>query len=136
MIVKARGMEKVIKSTDWWDGPKQGLAYYNGQVCIYERVFDDELDDYTDEYDLVPISEEEKDCILNECKRLDNDLKNMGLESYQKKYLADKKAGWVFSATRIFKEKSSSETIRKKAKFTGFYEKGLYDENAYVEWSD
>lgn len=85
IAIEVSEMEKVIVSIDWWDDPKTGLAYYNGQVCIYDRVFNYELDDYTDEYDLLPISDEEKDCILNECKRLDTELREMGLAAWQEK---------------------------------------------------
>lgn len=48
-------MEKVITISEWWDGPLRGLAYYNGDVCIYERFFDEAEDEWSDDYYLTPI---------------------------------------------------------------------------------
>ena len=43
-------MEKVITIFDWWDGPLCGLASYKGSICIYERIFDEIRDEWSDEY--------------------------------------------------------------------------------------
>lgn len=59
-------MEKVITISNWWGGPLEGLAYYNGIVCIYERIFDEGLDDYIDEYYLPPVTNNEKDEIISD----------------------------------------------------------------------
>ena len=59
-------MEKVITINDWWDGPLLGLAYYNGIVCIYERVFDETIDDFSNEYYLTPINSDFENEILKE----------------------------------------------------------------------
>lgn len=59
-------MDKVITINDYWDGPKLGLATFDGTPCIYERVFSEDLDDYTDFYDLTPIDKEIVDIVMND----------------------------------------------------------------------
>lgn len=56
-------MEKVLTITDWYDGPVKGLALYNKQIVIFERIFSEEIDEYTKDYYLTPVSEED-------CKRI------------------------------------------------------------------
>lgn len=50
-------MDKVMTIHDWWDGPRLGLATFQDTICLYERAFSEELDDYTDFYDLTPLEE-------------------------------------------------------------------------------
>lgn len=45
--------------TDWWDGPKSGIADFNNEPHYFERKFDTELDDWTDLFFLRPLTAEE-----------------------------------------------------------------------------
>jgi hypothetical protein len=52
------GFEKVFTVTDYYDGPRQGIANYTGSPHYYDCVFSDEKQDYTSVYSLTPISDE------------------------------------------------------------------------------
>ena len=39
-------MDRVIKIFDWWDGPVEGLAEFEGKKCIFQRIFDVEADEW------------------------------------------------------------------------------------------
>lgn len=45
--------------TDWWDGPKSGFADYNGSIHSFERIFDEQTQDWTLSYWLRPVSNKE-----------------------------------------------------------------------------
>jgi hypothetical protein len=123
-------MEKVITISNWWDGPLEGLAYYNGIVCIYERIFDEGLDDYIDEYYLTPVTNNEKDEIISDWQEWCNAVSNNDLESYYKKYLKNRAIDRVINNSK-FKRK-----YRKKAKFSGRFENGYIPVDYYAEWYD
>jgi len=44
---------------DWFDGPKIGVAEFDNLKCIYERIFDENTDEYTNNYYLTPITEKQ-----------------------------------------------------------------------------
>jgi len=50
-------MEKVLAIFDWWDGPLQGLATFEGSVCFYERIFDEDEDEWSGDYYLTPLDD-------------------------------------------------------------------------------
>lgn len=50
-------MDRVLTIDDWWDGPLLGLCTFGGEYCVFERVFSEEMDDWSDEYRLTPIDE-------------------------------------------------------------------------------
>jgi len=44
--------------TDYYDGPRRGIANYNGQPHLYDCIFVEEKDDYSNLYRLTPVSHE------------------------------------------------------------------------------
>ena len=42
----------------WWDGPREGVATFEGRPHYYECIFDDEADDWTERFCLTPIAED------------------------------------------------------------------------------
>jgi hypothetical protein len=50
--------ERVYTMTDYYDGPRGGIANYNGQPHIYEYIFSDEGDSYTDIFRLSPVPQD------------------------------------------------------------------------------
>jgi hypothetical protein len=55
--VAVSGYETVFTVTDYYDGPRRGLANYQGKPYFYECVFDEDNDDYSDQFRLTPIDE-------------------------------------------------------------------------------
>lgn len=47
--------ERVHTMTDYYDGPRGGIADYNGQPHIYESTFSDDAGGYTDIFRLSPV---------------------------------------------------------------------------------
>ena len=122
-------MEKVITINAWWDGPLVGLAYYNESICIYDRVFDEDLDDYIDEYNLLPITETEKDMIMAVWKKWCDAVNNNDLDGYYKEYGAD---DTIF---KVLMNSDNKTTFRKKARFAGTLGSGYIPVDYKVEWS-
>jgi hypothetical protein len=52
------GYETVFTVTDYWDGPRQGIANYLGTPHFYECVFDKAKQDYSQLFRLTPIGPE------------------------------------------------------------------------------
>jgi hypothetical protein len=50
--------EAVHTVIDYYDGPRKGIANYQGFPHFYECVFDATQDDYSDLYQLTPIDEQ------------------------------------------------------------------------------
>ena len=121
-------MEKVITINDWWDGPLLGLAYYNGFVCIYERIFDKTKDDWSNEYYLTPINSNSQNEILNEwyewCDAVSSD-------SLNNDYASHSNSNAIKNAIERSKLKKK---YRKKAIFNGQFETGYIPVNYTVEW--
>lgn len=44
--------------TDWYDGPRAGVADFSGRPHYYECLFDEPRDDWSDVYLLKPLDEE------------------------------------------------------------------------------
>jgi len=47
--------ERVVAIRDFHDGPRGGVAFLDGQLHVFQSVWDDAKDDYADEFDLMPI---------------------------------------------------------------------------------
>ena len=52
------GFEEVFTVTDYYDGPRQGIANYGGSPHFYDCVFSDERQDYTCVYRLTPVTDQ------------------------------------------------------------------------------
>jgi len=50
------GYEQVFSVTDYYDGPLQRVADFQGEPHFYDRVFAVERDEYSDLFHLTPIS--------------------------------------------------------------------------------
>jgi hypothetical protein len=48
--------EEVFTVTEYYDGPRQGVANFKGQPHFYDCIFDDKRSDYSNLYRLTPIS--------------------------------------------------------------------------------
>ena len=44
--------------TDYFDGPRGGIADYQGRPHLYESIFDDDAGEYSDIFRLSPIPED------------------------------------------------------------------------------
>ncbi len=51
------GYEQVFTVTDYYDGPLKGVAHFNGLPYFYDCIFDIAKDEYTNLYQLTPISQ-------------------------------------------------------------------------------
>lgn len=49
------GYEAVFTVTDYYDGPRRGIANYKGKPHLYASIFDESKDEYTDLFWLTPI---------------------------------------------------------------------------------
>lgn len=52
------GFEQVFTVTDYYDGPRQGVANFNGQPHFYDCIFSETEDGYSSLYRLTPISQD------------------------------------------------------------------------------
>jgi hypothetical protein len=50
--------EPVLTVRDYWDGPRKGIAHFDGKPHFFECVFDEARDEYTNLFQLTPISPE------------------------------------------------------------------------------
>lgn len=50
------GYERVFTVTDFYDGPRQGVANFNGTPHFYDCIFSYQEDGYSNSYRLTPIS--------------------------------------------------------------------------------
>ena len=123
-------MEKVITIFDWWDGPLCGLASYKGSICIYERIFDEIRDEWSDEYYLTPIEEADVNTLLRDWNRLRDTVQNeRPLDSY---YSLEDKANYL----RIIELSEQKRAYKKVTVFHGRYDKGYIPIEYYVEWRE
>jgi hypothetical protein len=51
------GYEVVFTVTDYHDGPRRGIANYQGRPHFYDCIFDEAKDDYSDLFWLTPIDQ-------------------------------------------------------------------------------
>ncbi len=52
------GFETVHTMSDYYDGPRLGIADFHGSPHLYELIFDEEADEYSSVYMLTPIDDE------------------------------------------------------------------------------
>ena len=52
------GYEIVFTVSDYYDGPRSGIANYRGNPHYYECVFDDNNEEYSNIFQLMPVDEE------------------------------------------------------------------------------
>jgi hypothetical protein len=52
------GFEEVFTVTDYYDGPRQGVANYQGLPHFYDCFFSEHARDYSNLYRLTPVSHE------------------------------------------------------------------------------
>ena len=50
------GYERVFTVTEYYDGPRQGIANFKGEPHFYDCVFDDARDDYSNLFRLTPVT--------------------------------------------------------------------------------
>ncbi len=123
-------MEKAITIFDWWDGPLCGLASYKGSICIYERIFDEIRDEWSDEYYLTPIEEADVNTLLRDWNRWRDTVQNeRPLDSY---YSLEDKANYL----RIIELSEQKRAYKKVTVFHGRYDKGYIPIEYYVEWRE
>lgn len=53
-----QGFETVQVVHDYWDGPRSGVAEYDGRPHWFENIFNEQQDDYSDFFWLTPLNEE------------------------------------------------------------------------------
>lgn len=125
-------MDEVLTLNDWWDGPRLGLATFNNERCIFERIFSEIDDEYTDLYYLTPIEKSEADMILEDwnlwCEMMDLDTSVETALSFQKTRKVDPSA--------IAKHSTQYRKYIKKAVFCGQQPLDFYSrfDGYYVEW--
>jgi hypothetical protein len=52
------GYELVFTVTDYYDGPRKGIANYQGKPHLYDCIFDAAADDYSESFLLTPLDSE------------------------------------------------------------------------------
>jgi hypothetical protein len=52
------GYEQVFTVTDYYDGPRAGIANYHGQPHFYKCIFNEAKDDYLELFRLTPLNTE------------------------------------------------------------------------------
>ena len=52
------GYEFVYTVTDYYDGPRKGIANFQGKPHLYECIFDESKDSYSDLFRLAPVDAE------------------------------------------------------------------------------
>jgi hypothetical protein len=50
--------ERVYTMTDYYDGPRGGIASFNGKPHAYASLFDTSEEDYSDTFELRPVDDE------------------------------------------------------------------------------
>ena len=58
--------DKVFTVTDYYDGPRKGVAEYLGKPHVYESLWDDEQDDWSEFYLLQPITNDTLKLVLED----------------------------------------------------------------------
>jgi hypothetical protein len=49
------GYDEVFTVTEYYDGPRQGIATFRGRAHFYDCIFDEAKDDYSNLYRLTPV---------------------------------------------------------------------------------
>lgn len=48
---------RVVTIEDFWDRPRSGIAFHDGDLVAYKSLWDIDADDYSDQYGIAPIDE-------------------------------------------------------------------------------
>lgn len=62
------GWERIYTIEQYWDGPILGVANFEGRPHVFECLFDDKRDEWSERYALSPIDEELLGLILEKQK--------------------------------------------------------------------
>ena len=54
-MIQAMCWERVVTIDYFHDGPRHGVAFLDGKPHVYDSVFDEAEDEYSDEFELPPI---------------------------------------------------------------------------------
>jgi hypothetical protein len=57
-VLSAEGYEAVLSIEDYFDGPRSGVANFHGVPHYFNCAFDEACDEYSHEYDLVPLDQD------------------------------------------------------------------------------
>lgn len=68
MLEEASSYEKVHTCTDYYDGPRQGIANLGGKPHFYESEWDDEASDYASTFLLTPVADDLLPLALEDCQ--------------------------------------------------------------------
>lgn len=121
-------MEKVITIIDWYDGPLCGLTTFEESICIYERIFDEAGDDWSNEYYLTPIDHDSVKLLLREwniwCKKIQTG-------DYFDNCSSDNKDLY----SNIVESSTQKRVYRRSAVFYGHYGKGYIPIDYCVNFS-
>lgn len=58
------GHERVYTIHDYWDGPREGVADFNGRPHVYRCVFDRVKDDWTQQFRIKLLTQEQFDAVM------------------------------------------------------------------------
>lgn len=120
-------VDKVVTLNDWCDGPLSGLCTFGGEYCVFERVFSEEKDDWSDEYRLTPVDEDAARKIIEDYQRWCEFMNNGGNAEEWKSTVDINKSAMGSPRYREFTRHALF-----KGKFTGCCDE-LKD--YFVEWS-
>lgn len=128
-------MDVVLALNDWWDGPLLGLATYENQTCIFERVFSMEKDEYSNQYYLTPVNEEQRLQIISDWDRWIHWMVFNHSSEHAEQWHSSNKH---LSLTEIAKSSSNYRQYTKRAEFFGKRPQNLYSalNGYYVLWQD
>ena len=102
----------------------------DGLQPIYERIFDEIRDEWSDEYYLTPIEEADVNTLLRDWNRWRDTVQNeRPLDSY---YSLEDKANYL----RIIELSEQKRAYKKVTVFHGRYDKGYIPIEYYVEWRE
>lgn len=120
-------MEKVMTIFDWWDGPLCGLTTFEESICIYERIFDEDKDDWSNEYYLTPIDDDSVNLLLKDwniwCKKIQTG-----------DYLDDCSSDNKDLYSNIVESFAQKRVYRRTATFYGCFGKGYIPIDYSVKW--
>ena len=119
-------MDKVITICEWYDGPVLGLATCSDELVVYVRVFSEENDEWTNEYELLSVSDSDISVMLDEWQLWVDSIYHRTKYDYSLKLYINE----------IVENKTDYKRKRKYARFWGSFDKGYIPRNYYVEWSD
>jgi len=113
---------------DYWDGCIIGVADFENNHCIYERIFDEKADEWSDKYYLTPIRQADFSVIMKDWERWKKWLLEYG---NGKKSISDWEKGIDLEA--ISKTSSAYQETIRHGKFMGDWR---FCESMTVKWSN